>query len=46
MRTRWGNPHRAGDAKLVNPTDVAYSVENGELRLYAVDDHNRVVRLR
>jgi hypothetical protein len=35
-----------GDAKLANPTDVAYTVENGELRLYAVDGHNRIVRLR
>ncbi len=36
----------AGEARLTNPTDVAYSLENGELRLYAVDGHNRVVRLR
>jgi hypothetical protein len=35
-----------GEAKLTNPTDVAYTVENGELRLYAVDGHNRIVRLR
>ena len=35
-----------GDAALSNPTDVAYVVENGELHLYAVDGHNRVVRLR
>jgi hypothetical protein len=36
----------AGEVQLTNPTDVAYSLENGELRLYAVDGHNRVVRLR
>lgn len=35
-----------GDAALHNPTDVAYTVEEGALRLYAVDGHNRVVRLR
>lgn len=35
-----------GDAALSNPTDVAYTVEEGALRLYAVDGHNRVVRLR
>ena len=35
-----------GDATLEGPTDVAYTVENGELRLYAVDGHDRVVRLR
>lgn len=35
-----------GDARLGNPTDVAYAVEDGEVRLYAVDGHDRVVRLR
>jgi hypothetical protein len=35
-----------GDAALEGPTDVAYTVDNGELRLYAVDGHDRVVRLR
>ncbi len=36
----------AGDAQLTNPTDVAFTSENGELRLYAVDGHNRIVRIR
>jgi hypothetical protein len=35
-----------GDRTLEGPTDVAYTVEDGELRLYAVDGHQRVVRLR
>jgi hypothetical protein len=35
-----------GDAALEGPTDVAYTLDKGELRLYAVDGHNRVVRLR
>ncbi|MCX6926409.1 MAG: hypothetical protein NT154_24855, partial [Verrucomicrobia bacterium] len=35
-----------GEAALEGPTDVAYTVDNGELRLYAVDGHDRVVRLR
>ena len=35
-----------GDAALEGPTDVAYTVDSGELRLYAVDGHDRVVRLR
>ena len=35
-----------GDAALEGPTDVAYTVDDGELRLYAVDGHDRVVRLR
>ena len=35
-----------GDAALEGPTDVAYTVENGQLGLYAVDGHDRVVRLR
>jgi len=35
-----------GDAALEGPTDVAYTVDNGQLRLYAVDGHDRVVRLR
>ena len=35
-----------GTATLERPTDVAYTVENGQLRLYAVDAHDRVVRLR
>ena len=39
-------PPYVGDVKLTHPTDVAYSVTGGELRLYAVDGHNRVVRLR
>jgi len=36
----------AGPAKLTRPSDVAYSVVDGELRLFAVDGQNRVVRLR
>ena len=35
-----------GEASLEKPTDVAYTIENGELRLYVVDGHDRVVRLR
>ena len=35
-----------GDAVLEGPTDVAYTVDNGQLQLYAVDGHDRVVRLR
>jgi enolase len=35
-----------GEAALSSPTDVAYVVENGELHLYAVDGHDRVVRLK
>lgn len=35
-----------GDAALTNPTDVAYTLEDGVLHLYCVDGHNRVVRLR
>jgi hypothetical protein len=35
-----------GDAALEGPTDVAYTVDDGLLRLYAVDGHDRVVRLR
>jgi hypothetical protein len=35
-----------GDAALGNPTDVAYSLEGSALRLYCVDGHNRLVRLR
>ncbi|MBN2447978.1 MAG: hypothetical protein JXO22_14700 [Phycisphaerae bacterium] len=35
-----------GDATLSGPTDVAYVVEDGELHLYAVDAHDRIVRLR
>jgi hypothetical protein len=35
-----------GDTALEGPTDVAYTVDNGQLRLYAVDGHDRVVRLR
>ncbi|MBN2446335.1 MAG: hypothetical protein JXO22_06410 [Phycisphaerae bacterium] len=36
----------AGPERLINPTDVAYSLVAGELELFALDDHNRVVRLR
>ncbi len=36
----------AGKPELTNPTDVAFSVEDGQLRLYAVDGRNRVVRLQ
>lgn len=35
-----------GPEKLTRPSDVAYSTVNGELRLFAVDGQNRVVRLR
>ncbi|MFO0915042.1 MAG: hypothetical protein U0795_18930 [Pirellulales bacterium] len=35
-----------GDPELAGPTDVAYLAEDGELRLYATDGADRVVRLR
>jgi hypothetical protein len=35
-----------GDAALEGPTDVVYTVDDRQLRLYAVDGHDRVVRLR
>ncbi|MEW6252309.1 MAG: hypothetical protein AB1716_16845, partial [Planctomycetota bacterium] len=35
-----------GDAKLTNPTDVSYTIQDGALQLYCADGHNRIVRLR
>lgn len=41
-------PPVIGPAALENPTDVAYTTTAGgaDVQLYAVDGHNRVVRLR
>ena len=36
----------AGEAALRQPTDVAYTGSAGQLRLFAVDDATRLVRLR
>lgn len=35
-----------GESTLESPTDVAYTIEDGQLRLYAADGHDRIIRLR
>ena len=35
-----------GGRELIRPTDVAFTLRAGELELYAVDGHDRIVRLK